>query len=103
MPGFDGYGPMNTDLRDALETLRCGDVLSAALLDSIGFNGPIEMPLSTHEALTLGRHFMSVEQRWDQLAGRYPGSAQYWRDLAGRARLSAQRVLRTGTPALTKR
>ena len=94
---------MNTDLAESLSTLRCGDVLGAPVLDSMGLTGPIQLPLSTHQALTLGRHFISVEQRWDQLAGRYPGSAQYWRDLAGRARLSAQRVLRTGTPALTKR
>ncbi len=103
VPGFDGYGPVETDLADSLATLRCGDVLGLPVLQAIGVSGPVTVPLSTHHALALGRHFLTVEQRWDHLAGRFPGSAQYWRDLAGRARFSAQRVLRTGTPVLSRR
>lgn len=103
VPGFDGYGPMNIELGAALSTLRCGDVLGEPLLSDIGVSWPIAMPLTPADAMALGRHFLTVQQRWDQLAGRFPGSAQYWRDLSGRARLSAQRVLRSGRPVLTPR
>lgn len=104
VPGFDGYGPIHTDLGDSLATLRCGDVLGEPVLESIGLGlTGYTIPLTPHQALALGRHFLTVQQRWDYLAGRAPGSSQYWRDLAGRARLTAQRVLRSGRPALTPR
>ncbi len=104
VPGFDSYGPINTDLSDSLATLRCGDVLGRPVLESIGLgiNG-YAVPLTAHQALALGRHFMTVQRRWDYLAGRAPGSSQYWRDLAGRARLTTQRVLKIGRPELTPR
>lgn len=103
VPGFDGYGPVHAELGDALATLRCGDVLGEPVLRQIGLVGPLTVPLTPHQSLALGRHFELVQQRWDLLASRYPGSEQYWRDLAGRARLSSMRVLRSGTPALTRR
>lgn len=104
VPGFDGYGPIHTDLADTLSTLRCGDVLGEPVLESIGLGlSGYTLPLTTNQALALGRHFLTVQQRWDYLAGRAPGSSQYWRDLAGRARLTTQRVLKTGRPALTPR
>lgn len=104
VPGFDGYGPIHTDLAEALATLRCGDVLGAPVLEMIGLGlTGYSMPLTTRQALALGRHFVTVQQRWDYLAGRAPGSSQYWRDLAGRARNTAQRVLKTERPVLTPR
>lgn len=97
VPGFDGYGPLATPA--PFETLMLSVWSGSVLLN--GYLGDLfGAPLPTRQLppawdtipgarLAIEATYRASAIRWDDLAERYPGTAQLWRDLANRARRSA--------------
>lgn len=98
VPGFDGYGPIDHDVpfERLLTSVWSGVVLLNSQLSEV-FGERFERdrlpPTWDSRAgarATLEAGYTAAADRWDRLALRRPGSAQLWRDLANRARRTAQ-------------
>jgi hypothetical protein len=80
VPGEDSFGPLEPPPGPL--SLLSGDVL----VRSTGAGD-----VRTSIMIPVER-FTDAAVRWDSLAGRYPGSARLWLDLAARARRTAAQL-----------
>ena len=102
VPGFDGYGPLDTPapFEELMLSVWRGSVLLHGYLGDL-FGEPIsgrQLPRAWDTVpgarTAIEATYRASATRWDELAERYQGTAQLWRDLANRARRSAMVLAR---------
>jgi len=93
LPGHDGYGPLreSLDLSDRVQSLWGGLVVFRRSLESITGEPVSDRSISSDWlddpafSPTVSTLYEVAAARWVGLAGRQPGTARYWSDLAQRA------------------